>query len=198
VRKLPGHTQALLSFIDSRDTPINEGFVNLPQLAYFRTLLRNSPDITAVVEVGFNAGVSTENFLFARPDVLVVSFDIGVHTCVSIGKSYIDGTYPGRHELILGDSRYTISKYRNSHPNRKFDLIFLDGGHSYEEAFSDIVNMRFMAGEDALVVMDDLTPWQPWGMGALQGMGSCGSRRGAHSDYTIAGRPADAHSLRYG
>jgi hypothetical protein len=42
--------------------------------------------------------------------------------------------FPGRHELITGDSRETVPAFADEYPTRAFDLIYIDGGHDYEIA----------------------------------------------------------------
>jgi len=115
--------------------------------------LAKKKDIKNILEIGFNAGHSSEIFLLANPDCNVVSFDIGVHDYVSIGKKYIDLTFPNRHTLIIGNSLETIPKY---YPGFKFDIIFIDGGHSYKTAFNDIINCKRFAHENTILVIDDV------------------------------------------
>lgn len=52
-----------------------------------------------------------------------------------------------------------------NHPDARFDLVFIDGGHEYDVAHADIVNMRALASQDTAVVMDDLVPWRSYGAG---------------------------------
>jgi hypothetical protein len=106
-----------------------------------------------MMEIGFNGGNSADVFLRSNPDCELVSFDLGQHHYVSIGKSYIDETYPGRHTLILGDSRETIPLYSGE----KFDFLFIDGGHDYHIAKADVENCKRLAKPDALVILDDTT-----------------------------------------
>ena len=75
------------------------------------------------MEIGFNAGHSSELFL-KYTSAHVTSFDLGEHPYVSHAKEYIDA-YPGRHSLIIGDSTVTVPKCIG-----KYDIIFIDGGHS--------------------------------------------------------------------
>lgn len=119
--------------------------------------LVTDPGILRVMEIGFNAGHSAELFLESNPQITLTSFDLSLHEYVQSAKEYIDKVYPNRHTLVLGDSRETIPKYIQDHPGEKFDLIFIDGGHTYEIAKSDLENCRHLAHSNTIVIMDDTT-----------------------------------------
>jgi len=95
-------------------------------------------------------------FLKQRPDIQVISFDIMDHSYARAGKGYIDLHYPGMHTLIEGSSHETLPKFYEDCPNVRFDLIFIDGDHSYPGAKKDILDMAHFATSDTLVIMDDL------------------------------------------
>lgn len=122
-----------------------------------------------ILEIGFNAGHSSETFLSLSPDSRVTSFDIGEHQYCHISKDYIDKKFPGRHNLILGDSTETIPDFVKHRPNEKFDLIFIDGGHTYDVARSDIENCKALATESTLVIIDDTIYNPDWIMGYSEG-----------------------------
>jgi hypothetical protein len=44
-------------------------------------------------------------------------------------------------------------------------MVFIDGGHEYEVVTDDIANCRQACVPGASVIVDDLTPWTPWGEG---------------------------------
>lgn len=115
----------------------------------------------SIMEIGFNAGHSSTLFLTnTKETTKVVSFDLGSHDYLADGKKTIDDNFPNRHELILGDSKITVPEYIKKNPNKKFDIIFIDGGHDYQEAISDLFNCQELAHENTLVIMDDtvMTP----------------------------------------
>jgi hypothetical protein len=147
---------------------IGEGYLSPEQAGFFRRLLAENPSITRILEVGFNAGHSSYAFLSARPDVTVVSFDLGEHAYVAKAKAFMDVKFPGRHALVLGDSRETIPRYSAEHQGTAFDLIFIDGGHEYDVAVADLLNCQAMAQPSGLVVMDDLRSWETWGIGPVR------------------------------
>jgi len=62
-------------------------------------------------KTGFNAGHSSFNFLSARRDVVVHSFDVGRHRYVSPMTLFLRRKYPGRLNVELGDSRLTVPRY---------------------------------------------------------------------------------------
>jgi predicted O-methyltransferase YrrM len=124
-------------------------------------MLTNKPNIN-VMEIGFNAGHSAEVFLENNKELTLTSFDLGAHKYVSTAKEYIDATYPNRHNLILGDSRKTIPTYLKNNKHIKFDVIFIDGGHSYEIAKADMENCFYLAHKDTIVILDDTIFTQGW------------------------------------
>lgn len=145
-----------------------EGYLSHAQAEFFSRFLARNKSVTRILEIGFNAGHSSFIFLEARPDVTVVSFDLGAHGYVAKAKEFLDETFPGRHSLILGDSTKTVPAYQAEHPDASFDLIFIDGGHDYEVAQADLLNCQPLSRSPGLVVMDDLQPWKTWGAGPVR------------------------------
>ena len=154
----------LIRFLAGRGQLPLEGSSSPEQQDYLRRLVRRS-SARLVGEIGFNAGYSSLAFLSAGADVQVVSFDIGCHEVVGHAKEFVDAQYPGRHELIIGDSAQSVPEYRIQHPETSFDIVFIDGGHEYEQARDDISNMKVLSHPETSVVIDDLTPWFWWGEG---------------------------------
>jgi predicted O-methyltransferase YrrM len=107
-----------------------------------------------VLEIGFNAGHSSETFL-QNSSANVYSFDIGSHDYVLVGKRNLDKRFPGRHTLIIGDSGVTIPMFAK-YSNIKFDVLFIDGNHEYDGALGDLLNCAQLAAPNAFVVFDDV------------------------------------------
>jgi predicted O-methyltransferase YrrM len=100
------------------------------------------PGIRSIAEIGFNAGVSSFNFLDANREAAVYSFELGYYGYTSAAKWHLDRMFPRRHRLIIGDSVQTVPQFHARHPGLRFDLIFIDGGHLYDTALADLRNMR--------------------------------------------------------
>jgi predicted O-methyltransferase YrrM len=145
-----------------------EGHLLKVQARFFRQLMLRQPWVRDVAEVGFNAGHSSYVFLASRADVRVTSFDLGEHQYIDLAKSVIDNAFPGRHDLVTGDSRLTVPAYAEAGSDGRFDLIYIDGGHDVEVARADIDNCRMLATDRTIVVMDDLERHNPWGTGPVR------------------------------
>jgi predicted O-methyltransferase YrrM len=109
-----------------------------------------------IMEIGFNAGHSCEVFLTSSPNTRVTSFDLNMYPYTKVGVDYFTEYYPGRHEFIGGNSLQTVPLYAMTHRDKKFDLIFIDGGHDYNTALGDLHNCKQLADRDTVVVMDDV------------------------------------------
>jgi predicted O-methyltransferase YrrM len=115
-----------------------------------------------IMEIGFNAGHSADLFL-KNINSRLISFDINDHKYVEVAKKCIDFLYPGRHLLITGDSRQSVPKFMEVYPEEAhFDVIFIDGGHDYDIAKSDLDNCLKMASENTLIIMDDIVTGQQY------------------------------------
>ncbi|WP_293310842.1 class I SAM-dependent methyltransferase [Mycolicibacterium sp.] len=150
-----------------RGRPPLEGSTSPEELLYLATTARNS-GARVIGEIGFNAGFSAQTFLRAVPEARVVSFDLVEHGYTKVAKKMVDAKFPGRHTLIAGDSTKTVPEYAAANPDLRFDVAFIDGGHDYQVAKADIVNMMSMCTEKTAVIIDDLTPWLKWGKGPTQ------------------------------
>jgi predicted O-methyltransferase YrrM len=132
-----------------------------------RTLVSDHNTIRRVLQIGFNAGHSSHIMLRANPHVHVTSFDLMEHAYAKKAADFLDVLFPGRHTLIPGDSTITVPAFLNHHHNASlsssstihatfFDLIFIDGGHTYEVASADLRHCRDLAKAGTIVVMDDV------------------------------------------
>jgi predicted O-methyltransferase YrrM len=154
----------LMRFLLLRGRIPIEGSSTPEQLLYLASTAKRR-GARHVGEIGFNAGFSSYAFLSADSETRLVSFDLGKRACTQAGKRLIDQRFPDRHTLIFGDSRETVPDFGSRNPALRFDLVFIDGGHEYEVAKADIVNMKRLCTEKTLVIMDDLMPWRRWGTG---------------------------------
>ena len=136
---------------------VGEGNIgDVPQENEFLTKAAMCKPGARVCEIGFNAGHSAYTCLQGS-SATVLSFDIGHHIYTGVAKRFIDNTFPGRHTLIIGDSRITVPAYIDLLQKvDRFDVIFIDGGHTYECASSDIRNCRSLAGPRTILIIDDV------------------------------------------
>ena len=147
----------LSNYFKNNNIKVTEGYseeVNQQCIEIVKILNDTSP--TKIMEIGFNAGHSAELFL-ENSEAVVYSFDLGehFHQYLKYGKQYINKNYPDRHTLILGDSTIRVPIFAQNN-DIKFDLIFIDGGHSYEVAYADLMNSRKLANENTIILMDDI------------------------------------------
>ncbi len=145
----------ITEFLNSRGFYQFEGNISECNLAINDLILLTSKPNIKVMEIGFNGGHSAEIILENNKSSTLLSFDLGGHDYVLYAKEYIENTFPGRHSLILGDSKITVKKYVEENPKERFDVIFIDGGHDYETAKADMENCLLLSGPNTIIIFDD-------------------------------------------
>ncbi|CAN0191442.1 unnamed protein product, partial [Ectocarpus fasciculatus] len=107
--------------------------------------------VRTICEVGFNAGHSSLNWLLnSHPSTRVLAFDLGAHEYVGAARDFLQAVFPGRLELVLGDSIETVPAHTAAdaaagRDPRVCDLVFVDGNHSEEGTYADLVNFAAKA-----------------------------------------------------
>ena len=115
-----------------------------------RNLVSLIEDRTNVLEIGFNAGHSALTMLLANPDTRITIIDTCQHSYTEKCFDYLDGLFPGRLQLIKGDSTKVIQTLSG----RKFDLIHYDGGKE-KTIREDLMNSIPLVEDDHILIIDD-------------------------------------------
>jgi len=122
-----------------------------------------------VAQTGLCSGHSASCILDACKQATLISFEIKQNDLSKCACSYISEQFPGRHSVVYGNSQETLPKFiADRLPlERYFDLTFIDGGHSYKCAKSDLVHFRKCSRPRGVVVMDDVseTDVRAWTVG---------------------------------
>jgi predicted O-methyltransferase YrrM len=106
-----------------------------------------------ILEIGFNAGHSSM-LMLENTNADIVSVDICSHPYTYDGKDVIDELFPDRHILLKGNSMDLLNA--DILPHLDYDLIYIDGGHSYKCCKSDILNCKKYASKNTIIIVDDI------------------------------------------
>jgi len=99
------------------------------------------PPNPTVVNIGAGSGTSGLAFLECRDDLTLTTIDIQQNDspfgCLVAEKKVVwDAGYQDRLTQIHGDSKIVGANWLDEH--EKVDMVFVDGGHSYDECKGDI------------------------------------------------------------
>lgn len=102
-----------------------------------------------ILEIGFNAGHSALLMLLANDKCNITIIDNCKHKYTEACFKYLEGKFPKRLRLIIGDSTEVINEI-----NSTFDLIHYDGGkhHTIEK---DLRNTLSLVNSNHVLVIDD-------------------------------------------
>ena len=109
-----------------------------------------------ILEIGFNAGHSSEVFLSTDPKSQIVSIDIGYWYYCKFGVEFLNSKYPNRLSVIFKDSVLALNNFETVSEDTIFDFIYIDGNHTYEYAYNDMKNCSKFANRNTIVALDDV------------------------------------------
>jgi hypothetical protein len=105
------------------------------------------------------------NWLVGNPEVAYLGFDVSRHKYTAAAINMIHKLLPGRiANLVEGDSAVSIPSFARmlrqqsstGEVEMKFNLLFVDGDHSYKGALADIINYAPFANKTYhKVIIDD-------------------------------------------
>jgi predicted O-methyltransferase YrrM len=108
-----------------------------------------------VLEVGFNAGHSALLILSSNPQAKYLGVDIGEHSYTAPAATVLKHFFGVRFELVIADSRTFLNEL--VFEKRKFDLIHVDGDHSYQSCLSDLrKSAKLMKNSRSRILLDDI------------------------------------------
>jgi len=120
-------------------------------------------------QTGLCAGHSAACLLDACPTAVLVSFERKEDALAKRACLYLDQQFPERHMVVYGDSQVTLPEFVEQRKplERIFDAVFVDGGHSFRCAKSDLDTFRRCSRPGATVILDDFArkPVQAWTVG---------------------------------
>jgi hypothetical protein len=106
-----------------------------------------------IMEIGFNAGHSSLLYLLSNSNSKLTIFDICEHKYTIKCFEYLCSIFPNRLRIYKGDSTKTIPEFFQNNPTEKFDLIHIDGCHTFDIAKKDFYNSIKLASD--IIIWDD-------------------------------------------
>lgn len=141
-------------FIDTSFLPKPiEGHMQIqPEILDMWKAVKNLTNFQTMMEIGFNVGHSSTIVLTMFPDVSITSYDIGRDERTLLGAKLVEEKFPFRHRFFKYNTIDLREEFKTGEAAiSKQDLIFIDGGHTFEVAQSDIMMAKELGIENILV-----------------------------------------------
>ena len=123
---------------------------------YWESALHTKEIKDAVIcEIGFNAGHSCVVWLTANTNATVVMFDLFEHSASPVAEDFLRRKIRNsdRLKIYKGYSAQTLPQAIRD--KVQCDILSVDGGHSFETAYSDLLMMENLAKPNHLAFLDD-------------------------------------------
>lgn len=118
------------------------------------------------LEIGVRQGRSASCVVAGNPQVNIYAFDMWVKDYAGVENSspkkvsevLSTAGHTGTLQFYNGDSRVTVPDFiRANNGKILFDLIFVDGDHSFKGAFTDLKNVLSLLAPGGILVFDDIS-----------------------------------------
>src|SRR3990167_7946056 len=110
------------------------------EIPFLKELAQSLPDNPMVVNIGAGAGTSGLAFMESRSDLRLITIDIQYENspfgCIFAEERLMtENGYSKRYKSIIGRSQQIGFGWKQG----KVDMVFVDGGHEYDECSGDIL-----------------------------------------------------------
>jgi predicted O-methyltransferase YrrM len=132
------------------------GYLTEGEVYSLKKLVRLLPENPVVVIIGVGAGTSSVAVLEERDDLRLISIDIRQDSPFGGLQNELNAIelrgidVKDRHEQILGDSKRVAKDF-----DRKVDMVFIDGDHSYVGCAGDIRGWVRHVKPTGIIAIDD-------------------------------------------
>lgn len=132
------------------------GYLTRAEVDALKRLVKLLPKNPTVVIIGIGAGTSSVAVLEERKDLKLISVDIRQDSPLGGLQNELNAielrglNVNGRHEQILGDSKEVAKSF-----DKKIDMLFIDGDHSYEGCAGDINGWLPFIKPTGIIAVDD-------------------------------------------
>lgn len=106
-----------------------------------------------VLEIGFNFGHTSEGIL-NNTNCSLTTVDNFSHMYSWVARAFMKNKYKNRINFYKGNSVNILKKLISN--GKRYDLIFIDGGHSYEVCLEDIKNSLLLLKPKSFLLIDNL------------------------------------------
>jgi predicted O-methyltransferase YrrM len=135
-----------------------------PETRTFMTFLARQIMPESFLEVGVRRGWSTASVIIASPECEVYAFDEWHENyggSANPGPSFVQSElakfgYKKPINFISGDSHVTLSTFFNQFPDKMFDMILVDGDHTVDGAYQDLMDTMPHINVGGVMVFDDI------------------------------------------
>jgi hypothetical protein len=144
ILQLHGEASAILTKYGNHEGHTGES--DAPKTQCFTTLsaMRRVNEVRVMAEIGFNGGHSAATLLTTFPHAFLYEFDMCAHPYSNESISWIKQRFPGRVEIICGDSTKTLPQFiANQNGKVMLDFVHVDGGHFDDIPYLGRVAMWF-------------------------------------------------------
>jgi predicted O-methyltransferase YrrM len=119
---------------------------------------QNGLMISNICEVGVMAGSSSVVMMMQAPTANWWGFDYALDTMLRTqgAGEFLQKAFPGKALLTIGDSLKTVPKFYDENPSVMCDVVFLDGGKTYDLRKGDLQNFYKMSSNKTIVFMDEI------------------------------------------
>ena len=121
-----------------------------------------------ILEIGFASGRSCCTALIAANPEKMISVDINLDYMGARENANLLMSDFKNLEIIEGDSKQILNKdFLEKEFPGGLDFVFVDGGHSYEDAFKDMANTYGFINSGGVMIVDDFKSGPPDGCSIL-------------------------------